>query len=114
MQKGKYTARSFRELYGHRIEDIDKNGPDLPAVIEVNPDALMIAAALDKERKAGKLRGPLHGIPVLVKDNIDTGDKMMPTAGSLALVGNKAAQDAHIIKKLREAGAVSLGKKNLT
>ncbi|HEX9512655.1 MAG TPA: amidase [Puia sp.] len=114
MQKGEYTARSLTELYLQRIEDIDKKGPALHAVIEVNPDALMIADALDKERKAGKLRGPLHGIPVLVKDNIDTGDKMMTTAGSLALVGNKAAQDAHIIKKLREAGAVLLGKTNLS
>src|SRR5258708_15311033 len=114
MQKGKYTARSFRELYGHRIEDIDKKGTALHAVIEVNPDALQIADELDKERKSGKLRGPLHGIPVLVKDNINTGDKMMTTAGSLALAGNKAAQDAHIIKKLREAGAVLLGKTNLS
>ncbi|HWK06971.1 MAG TPA: amidase [Puia sp.] len=114
MQKGEYTARSLTELYLRRIEDVDKKGPALHAVIEVNPDALTIADDLDKERKAGKLRGPLHGIPVLVKDNIDTGDKMMTTAGSLALVGNKAAQDAHIIKKLREAGAVLLGKTNLS
>ena len=114
MQKGEYTARSITELYLQRIEDIDKKGPALHAVIEVNPDALSIADALDKERKAGKVRGPLHGIPVLVKDNIDTGDKMMTTAGSLALVGNHAAQDAHIIQKLREAGAVLLGKTNLS
>lgn len=114
MQKGEYTARSLTELYLQRIEDVDKKGPSLHAVIEVNPDALAIADDLDKERKAGKIRGPLHGIPVLVKDNIDTGDKMMTTAGSLALVGNKATQDAHIIKKLREAGAVLLGKTNLS
>ena len=114
MQKGDYTARSLTELYLRRIEDIDKNGPALHAVIEINPDALSIADDLDKERKAGKLRGPLHGIPVLVKDNIDTGDKMMTTAGSLALAGNHASQDAAIIKKLREAGAVLLGKTNLS
>jgi amidase len=114
MQKGQYTSRSLTELYLQRIEDVDKKGPALHAVIEVNPDALQIADELDKERKSGKIRGPLHGIPVLVKDNIDTGDKMMTTAGSLALIGNKAAQDAHIIKKLREAGAVLLGKTNLS
>jgi amidase len=114
MQKGEYTSRSLTELYLQRIGDIDKKGPALHAVIEVNPDALQIADDLDKERKSGKLRGPLHGIPVLVKDNIDTGDKMMTTAGSLALVGHKAAQDAYIIKKLREAGAVLLGKTNLS
>ncbi|HTI09582.1 MAG TPA: amidase [Puia sp.] len=114
MQKGELTARSLTEAYLQRIDDIDKKGAALHAVIEVNPDALMIADELDKERKAGKIRGPLHGIPVLVKDNIDTGDKMMTTAGSLALVGHKAAQDAFIIKKLREAGAVLLGKTNLS
>ena len=83
-------------------------------MIELNPDALSIAATLDQERIAGKLRGPLHGIPVLIKDNIDSGDKMMTTAGSLALVGNKASKDAFIIKQLREAGAVLLGKTNLS
>ena len=114
MQKGEYTSRSLTQLYLQRIEDIDKKGPALHAVIETNPDALSIADELDKERKSGKLRGPLHGIPVLVKDNIDTGDKMMTTAGSLALNGHKAAQDATIIKKLREAGAVLLGKTNLS
>ena len=114
MQKGIYTSRSITELYLKRIEQIDKAGPGLHAVIEVNPDALSIADQLDKERKAGTVRGPMHGIPVLVKDNIDTGDKMMTTAGSLALVGHRAAQDAFIIAQLRKAGAVLLGKTNLS
>ena len=114
MQNKEYTSRSITELYLKRIEAIDKAGPKLNAVIEVNPDALDIADAMDKERANGKVRGPLHGIPVLVKDNIDTGDKMMTTAGALALEGNIAKQDAFIIKKLREAGAVLLGKTNLS
>jgi amidase len=114
MQQGAYTSRSITELYLKRIEQIDKAGPGLHAVIEVNPDALAIADEMDKERKAGKVRGPMHGIPVLVKDNIDTGDKMMTTAGSLALVGHKAAQDAFIIAQLRKSGAVLLGKTNLS
>jgi amidase len=114
MQQGVYTARSIAEQYLKRIEQIDKAGPGLHAVIEVNPDALAIADQLDKERKAGTIRGPMHGIPVLVKDNIDTGDKMMTTAGSLALVGHRAAQDAFIIAQLRKAGAVLLGKTNLS
>lgn len=114
MQQGVYTARSVAELYLKRIEQIDKKGPALHAVIEVNPDALSIADEMDKERKAGKIRGPLHGIPVLIKDNIDTGDKMMTTAGSLALVGHRAAQDAFIVAQLRKAGAVLLGKTNLS
>jgi amidase len=114
MQQGVYTARSIAELYLKRIEQIDKAGPALHAVIEVNPDALAIADQMDQERKAGKVRGPMHGIPVLVKDNIDTGDKMMTTAGSLALVGHRAAQDAFIIGQLRKAGAVLLGKTNLS
>ncbi|WP_375434106.1 amidase [uncultured Hymenobacter sp.] len=114
MANGQHTARSLTELYLKRIDALDKAGPKLNSVIEVNPDALTIADALDKERKAGKVRGPLHGIPVLVKDNIDTGDQQQTTAGSLALAGHKAAQDAFIIKKLREAGAVLLGKTNLS
>ena len=114
MKAGTYTSRSITEQYLKRIEAIDKNGPKLNAVIEVNADALTIAAALDKERKEGKLRGPLHGIPVLIKDNINTGDKMMTTAGSLALEGNKVSKDAFIIHQLREAGAVILGKTNLS
>ena len=114
MQKGDYTSRAITELYLQRIAAIDKKGPALHAVIEVNPDALAIADERDKERKAGKIRGPLHGIPVLIKDNIDTGDKMMTTAGSLALEGHRAAQDAFIVGQLRAAGAVLLGKTNLS
>jgi len=114
MKSGEYTARSIAELYLKRIQAIDKNGPKLNAVIELNPEALHIADKLDKERKDGKLRGPMHGIPVLIKDNINTGDKMMTTAGALALKGNHAHEDAFIIKQLRAAGAVILGKTNLS
>ena len=111
---GKYSSEQVTNLYLKRIEAIDKNGPSLHAVIEINPDAISISQAMDAERKAGKIRGPLHGIPVLIKDNIDTADKMQTTAGALAMVGNIAAQDAFIVKKLREAGAVLLGKTNLS
>jgi amidase len=114
MQNKEYTSRSITELYLKRIDAIDKAGPKLNAVIEVNPDALAIADAMDKERANGKVRGPLHGIPMLVKDNINTGDKMMTTAGAMALDGNIVKEDAFIIKKLREAGAVLLGKTNLS
>ena len=114
MKSGEYTARSITELYLKRIDTLDKNGPKINAVIELNPDALAIADAMDAERKAGKLRGPLHGVPVLIKDNINSGDKMMTTAGSLALLGNVVAKDAFIIKQLRQAGAVLLGKTNLS
>ncbi len=111
---GQYSAEQVTNLYLKRIEAIDKNGPALNAVIEINPDAISIAKAMDAERKAGKIRGPLHGVPVLIKDNIDTADKMQTTAGSLAMAGNIASQDAFIVKKLREAGAVLLGKTNLS
>jgi amidase len=114
MQSGKLTARAMTDLYLKRIQAIDKSGPTLNAIIEINPDALAIAEALDEERRNGKVRGPLHGIPVLIKDNIDTADKMMTTAGSLALEGNVASQDAFIVKQLREAGVVLLGKTNLS
>ena len=114
MQNGTYTSRSITEKYLQRINEIDKSGPQLNAVIELNPDALKIADERDAERKAGKVRGPLHGIPVLIKDNIDTADNMMTTAGALALEGNKASQDAFIVKQLRNAGAVLLGKTNLS
>lgn len=114
MQNGETTSHAITQLYLDRIQKIDKEGPKLNAVIELNPDALSIADALDKERKNGKLRGPLHGIPVLIKDNIDTADKMQTTAGALALEGNFAKQDAFIAKKLRDAGAVILGKTNLS
>jgi amidase len=114
LQSGKYTAKSLVEKYTDRINDIDKKGPALRSVIELNPDAESIASALDRERKERSARGPLHGIPILIKDNIDTADRMMTTAGSLALVGAKPAQDAFIAKKLRDAGAVILGKTNLS
>ncbi len=93
---------------------MDKNGPYINSIIELNPDALEIADALDAERKAGKMRGPLHGIPILIKDNIDTHDRMQTTAGSLALEGHIADKDAFIVKQLRKAGAVILGKTNLS
>ena len=114
MQTGAATAVSLTNMYLKRIKEIDKKGPKINAIIEINPDAVSIATALDKERKAGKIRGPLHGIPVLIKDNINTADKMMTTAGSLALVGNIAAKDAFIVQQLRAAGAVLLGKTNLS
>jgi amidase len=114
MASGRYTSRRLVELYTGRIDAIDRNGPALRAVIELNPDAVSIAESLDAERKAGKLRGPLHGIPVLIKDNIDTGDRMMTTAGSLALQGSSAPHDAAVAAKLRAAGAVILGKTNLS
>ena len=112
MADGVYSARQIAEMYIKRIEEVDQDG--LNSVIEVNPDALAIADELDKERADGNVRGPLHGIPIMIKDNIDTGDKMMTTAGSLALEGSRAAQDAFIVTKLREAGAVLLGKTNLS
>src|SRR5687767_13649273 len=114
MQAGELTARQLAVLYLERIEAVDKNGPYLNSVIEVNPDALDIADTLDTERKAGKVRGALHGIPILIKDNIDTHDRMQTTAGSLALEGNIAAKDAFIVKQLRKAGASILGKTNLS
>ncbi|HEV7798178.1 MAG TPA: amidase family protein, partial [Pyrinomonadaceae bacterium] len=114
LKSGRFTARSLARKYLERIDDIDKNGPALNSVIEINPDALAIADALDRERKAKGARGPLHGIPILIKDNIDTADRMMTTAGSLALVGSRPAQDAHVAKKLRDVGAVILGKTNLS
>ncbi|MBS1517870.1 MAG: amidase [Bacteroidetes bacterium] len=114
MEEGKYTSETITKLYLQRIDDFDRNGPAVNSVIELNPDALQTAKELDAERKKGKIRGPLHGIPVLIKDNIDTADKMMTTAGSLAMTGNKPAEDAFIVRKLREAGAVLLGKTNLS
>jgi amidase len=114
MKSGKYSARSLVEKYLARIDQIDKQGPAINAVIELNPDVLAIADGLDKERKDKGVRGPLHGIPVLIKDNIDTGDKMMTTAGSLALLGSKPSKDAAVAQKLREAGAIILGKTNLS
>ena len=114
MKSGKFTARSLVEKYSARIDEIDKHGPALNSVLEMNPDALPIADALDEERKAKGSRGPLHGIPVLIKDNIDTADRMMTTAGSLALFGSKPSKDSFVAQKLRAAGAVILGKTNLS
>ncbi len=114
MTEGARTARSLTQLYLDRIKEIDESGPTLRSVIEINPDALTIADQLDKERKQKGPRGPMHGIPVLIKDNIDTADRMHTTAGSLALADNIAAQDAFIVQKIREAGAVLLGKTNLS
>ncbi len=114
MRAGKYTARGIAEKYLARIQALDKRGPAVNSVIEVNPDALAIAEASDRERKEKGARGPLHGIPVLIKDNIDTADKMMTTAGSLALVGSKPPKDSVVAQKLREAGAVIIGKTNLS
>lgn len=114
MEAGELTSRQIAELYLQRIEAVDKGGPFLNSIIELNPDALEIASGLDAERRAGKVRGPLHGVPVLVKDNIDTHDRMQTTAGSLALEGHFAAKDAFIVKQLRKAGALILGKTNLS
>jgi amidase len=114
MQSGKFTARSLVEKYSARIDEIDKHGPAINSVIELNPDALSIAETLDQERKAKGPRGPLHGVPVLIKDNIDTADRMMTTAGSLALVGSKPSADSFVAQKLRAAGVVILGKTNLS
>lgn len=114
MTEGSLTARALTQRYLERIEAIDKGGPALNTVIELNPDALAIAAALDAERKSKGPRGPLHGLPVLIKDNIDTADKMMTTAGSLALAGSIAARDSVVAQRLRAAGAVLLGKTNLS
>ena len=114
MTSGERTARAICEAYLERIEALDKQGPAVNAVLELNPDARQSADALDTERQQGRVRGPLHGIPILLKDNIDTGDKLMTTAGSLALLGSKAQQDAFLVKQLRTAGAIILGKTNLS
>jgi amidase len=114
MQSGQETARSLVEKYLARIDAIDRNGPSLHSVIETNPDALEIADRLDAERKSRGPRGPLHGVPILLKDNIATADRMMTTAGSLALVGATPPKDAFIVARLRDAGAVILGKTNLS
>jgi amidase len=114
MKSGKFTARSLAEKYLSRIDDFDKRGPAVNAIIELNPDAPHIADALDQERKAKGPRGPLHGVPVLIKDNIDTADLMMTTAGSMALFGSKPPKDSVVAQKLRAAGAVILGKTNLS
>src|SRR5688572_2824103 len=113
MATGELTARTLTAAYLERIEAIDRGEPKLNSVIEVNPEALAIAEKLDAERKAGRVRGPLHGIPILIKDNIATADHMQTTAGSLALIGHKPPRDAHLVTRLRDAGAGDLGKANL-
>jgi amidase len=114
MDAGRLTARTLASAYLARIEAIDRKGPRLSSVIEINPDVLAIAAERDRERRSGKVRGPLHGIPVLLKDNIATHDRMSTSAGSLALAGVPAPRDAFLVSRLREAGAVILGKTNLS
>src|SRR5262245_28521850 len=114
LQSGKLTTRTLAGAYVARIDEIDRRGPKLNSVIERNPDAMALATELDRERKAGKLRGPLHGVPILLKDNIATADRMATTAGSLALVGAKPPRDAFVAARLRAAGALILGKTNLS
>jgi amidase len=114
MERGELTAVALTQAYLARIARLDRAGPKLNAVIETNPDALEQAAQADRERAAGRLRGPLHGIPVLIKDNIDSADRMRTTAGSLALLGSKPRQDATVVARLRASGAVLLGKTNLS
>jgi len=114
LKSGRFSSRSLVEKYVDRIKEIDSKGIHLNSVIELNPEAESIAAILDKERRDRRERGPLHGIPILIKDNIETSDRMMTTAGSLALAGSKPAQDAFIARKLRGAGAIILGKTNLS
>lgn len=114
MASGQVTSQQLTEMYIARIAALDQSGPMLRSVIEVNPDALAIAKGLDEERRTQGIRGPLHGIPILLKDNIATLDKMQTTAGSLALVGSRPPHDAFVVQKLREAGAVLLGKANLS
>ncbi len=114
IEAGEVTARRLAEMYLERIEALDRGGPALRSIIEVNPEALEIADALDRERRASGIRGPLHGIPVLIKDNIATTDRMETTAGSLALLGVRPPAEAHVAARLRAAGAVLLGKTNLS
>ncbi|WP_421919758.1 amidase [Marinifilum sp.] len=114
MENGEVSCEELVIAFLDRIEQIDRNGPGLRSVMSINPDALPLARQLDEERKIGKLRGILHGIPIMIKDNIDTSDKMMTTAGSFALEGNFASDDAFIVKKLRKSGALILAKTNLS
>ena len=114
MAAGRLTSVELTNFYLQRIKQLDENGPRLNSIIELNPDALTMAAAADAERRRGVVRGPLHGMPVLLKDNIDTGDRMQTTAGSLALAGLPAVQDSTIAARLRASGAVILGKTNLS
>ena len=114
MESGELTSEQITQLYLDRIKVIDETGPTLNSVIELNPDALDIARKMDEERQSGNIRGPMHGIPVMIKDNINTADKMMTTAGAAALHGNYAAEDAFLVRQLRASGAVLIGKTNLS
>ena len=114
MRVGQLSARALTEAYLQRIAEVDQSGPAINSIIEINPDAIEIARRLDDERATGPVRGPLHGVPVLIKDNIDTADSMQTTAGSLALEGRIAVRDAHVVERMRAAGAVLLGKTNLS
>ena len=114
MQAGELTAVALTTAYLDRIKELDQSEGGVHSIIEINPDAIAIAAELDTERASGAVRGPLHGIPVVIKDNIDTGDQMLTKAGSLALTFAPAPDDAFIVKQLREAGAIILGKTNLS
>src|SRR6266536_5433119 len=114
MTSGRFTAAALVRHYLKRIDELDRRGPRLKAVIELNPEAMAIAETLDRERKSKGPRGPLHGIPILIKDNIDTQDRMTTTAGSLALEGSIAPRDSFLVERLRAAGAVILGKTNLS
>ena len=111
---GHWTARQLVEAYVARIERLDRGDRGLRSVLEVNPDAHALADASDRERADGRVRGPLHGIPILLKDNVDTADRMLTTAGSLALVESRPDRDATIAARLREAGAILLGKTNMS
>src|SRR5258708_2676106 len=114
MEKGALTSQALTQRYLSRIDAMDKQGPTVNAVIEVNPDALAIADQMDSERKSGKVRGPLHGIPVLIKDNIDTADKMRTTAGSLALASSTPPRNAFIIERLTAAAMRRVGQTNMS
>lgn len=111
---GSYTIKELVQTYLDRIEEIDKNGPRLNSIIQINPDALQIAEDLDKEMRAGNIRGPMHGIPVVLKDNIDTRDNMATTAGSRALMGSHPLKDSFIARQLKDAGAIIIAKANLS
>jgi amidase len=114
MASGRWTARDITHLYLQRIAEVDRDGPTLRSVIETNPDCLTIAEELDREREEGRVRGPLHGVPVLLKDNIATHDRMTTTAGSYALEGSIPPEDSGVARTLRAAGAILLGKANLS
>ena len=114
LESGQVSCVDLVGMYLERIAAVDRHGPRLNSIIELNPDALEIAAQFDEELSSGTTRGQLHGIPILVKDNINTGDRMQTTSGSLAMVGTPADEDAPLVARLRSAGVVILGKANLT